>query len=73
LEASELKTLMAILFLSVGVAVAYNTFFRDHKNILNNNSSNPVETNQFYETLIELIKICMNYKLLNEKTNNFLR
>ena len=26
-----------------------------------------------YETLIELIKICMNYKLLNEKTNNFLR
>ena len=26
-----------------------------------------------YETLIELIKICMNYKLLNEKTDNFLR
>ena len=54
LEASELKTLMAILFLSVGVAVAYNTFFRDHENILSNNNSSPVEMNQFYETLIEL-------------------
>ena len=54
LEASELKTLMAVLFLSVGIAVAYDTFFKDHKNILNNNISNPVETNQLYETLIEL-------------------
>ena len=54
LEASELKTLMAILFLSVGVAVAYDTFFRDHENILNNNSLNSVEMNQFYKSLIEL-------------------
>ena len=54
LEASELKTLMAILFLAVGVAVAYDTFFRYDKNILNNNISNPVETNRLYETLIEL-------------------
>jgi len=54
LEASELKTLMAILFLSVGIAVAYDTFFRDHKNILNNNNLNSVETNQLYESLIEL-------------------
>ena len=38
LEASELKTLMAILFLLVGIAVAYNTFFIDSKNILNNNN-----------------------------------
>jgi hypothetical protein len=45
---------MAILFLSVGIAVAYNTFFRDSKNILNNNNLNPVETNQLYESLIEL-------------------
>ena len=45
---------MAILFLSVGIAVAYNTFFRDHENILNNNSSNPVEINQYYESLINL-------------------
>ena len=54
LEASELKTLMAILFLAVGIAVAYDTFFRDHENILNNNSSNPVEINQYYESLINL-------------------
>ena len=54
LEASELKTLMAILFLSVGIAVAYDTFFRDHKNMLSNNNSSPVEMNHFYETLIEL-------------------
>jgi len=54
LEASELKTLMAILFLAVGIAVAYDTFFRDHENILSNNSSNLVEMNQFYESLIEL-------------------
>ena len=54
LKASELKTLMAILFLAVGIAVAYDTFFRDHENILSNNSSNLVETNQIYETLIEL-------------------
>ena len=53
LEASELKTLMAILFLAVGIAVAYDTFFRDHENILNNNLIS-VEMNQFYESLIEL-------------------
>ena len=54
LESSELKTLMAILFLAVGVAVAYDTFFRNHGNILNNNISNPVEINQYYESLINL-------------------
>ena len=45
---------MAILFLLVGIAVAYDTFFRDHKNTLNDNSSNPAEMNQLYESLIEL-------------------
>ena len=54
LKASELKTLMAILFLAVGIAVAYDTFFRDHENILNNNNLNSIEINQFYESLIEL-------------------
>jgi uncharacterized membrane protein YfcA len=54
LESSELKTLMAILFLAVGIAVAYDTFFKNHKNILSNNNSSPIEMNQFYETLIEL-------------------
>ena len=29
-------------------------FLEDHENILNNNISNPVEMNQFYESLIEL-------------------
>ena len=45
---------MAILFLAVGIAVAYDTFFRDHNNILNNNSSSHIEMNKMYETLIEL-------------------
>jgi len=53
LKASELKTLMAILFLAVGIAVAYDTFFRDHENILNNNLIS-AEMNRFYESLIEL-------------------
>ena len=53
LKASELKTLMAILFLAVGIAVAYDTFFRVHENILNNNLIS-VEMNRFYESLIEL-------------------
>jgi hypothetical protein len=54
LKSSELKTLMAILFLAVGIAVAYDTFFKNHKDILSNNNSSPIEINQFYETLIEL-------------------
>ena len=45
---------MAILFLAVGIAVAYDTFFRNHKNVLSNSNSSPVEMNQFYETLIDL-------------------
>ena len=54
LKSSELKTLMAILFLAVGIAVAYDTFFKNHKDIFSNNNSSPIEMNQFYETLIEL-------------------
>ncbi len=54
LKSSELKTLMAILFLAVGIAVAYDAFFKNHKDILSNNNSSPIEINQFYETLIEL-------------------
>ena len=61
LESSELKTLMAILFLAVGVAVAYDTFFRNRENILNNNISNPVEMNQFYESLIESFKFFSSF------------
>jgi len=54
LKSSELKTLMAILFLAVGIAVAYDTFFKNYRDILGNNNSSPIEINQFYETLIEL-------------------
>jgi len=54
LKSSELKTLMAILFLAVGIAVAYDTFFKNHKDILSNNNLSPIEMNQFYEILIEL-------------------
>ena len=54
LESSELKTLLAILLLLVGIAIAYDTFFRDHNIVLSNNHSNLVEKNQLYETIINL-------------------
>jgi hypothetical protein len=53
LESSELKTLLAILLLLVGIAIAYDTFFRDSNIVLNNNST-LVEKNQLYETIINL-------------------
>ncbi|MDP7194752.1 MAG: TIGR02186 family protein, partial [SAR202 cluster bacterium] len=54
LESSELKTLLAILLLLVGIAIAYDTFFRDHNIVLNNNNSNLPEKNQLYDTIINL-------------------
>lgn len=54
LESAELKTLLAILLLLVGIAIAYDTFFRDHNTVLNNNHLNLVEKNQIYETIINL-------------------
>jgi hypothetical protein len=53
LKSSELKTLLAVLLLLVGIAIAYDTFFRDHNIVLNNNST-LVEKNQLYETIINL-------------------
>jgi len=53
LDSSELKTLLAILLLLVGVAIAYDTFFRNHAIVLNNNL-NVVEKNQLYDTIINL-------------------
>ena len=53
LKSSELKTLLAILLLLVGIAIAYDTFFRDH-DILLNNKSTLAEKNQLYETIINL-------------------
>ena len=38
----------------VGIAIAYDTFFRDHNIALSNNHSNLVEKNQLYETIINL-------------------
>ena len=54
LKSSELKTLLAVLLLLVGIAIAYDTFFRDHNTVLNNNHLNLVEKNQIYETIINL-------------------
>ena len=54
LKSSELKTLLAILLLLVGIGMAYDTFFRDHSIVLKNNNSNLVENNQIYETIINL-------------------
>jgi len=53
LDSSELKTLLAILLLLVGVAIAYDTFFRNNAIVLNNNLS-VVEKNQLYDTIINL-------------------
>jgi hypothetical protein len=54
LKSSELKTLFSILLLLVGIAIAYDTFFRDHNTTINNNLSNLVVSNQYYETIINL-------------------
>ena len=54
LDSSELKTLLAILLLFVGVAMAYDTFFRNQEIVLNNINTNIVEKNQLYDTIINL-------------------
>ena len=54
LESSELKTLLAILLLLVGIAIAYDTFFKDQEILLGNNTQTIVEKNQLYETIINL-------------------
>ena len=54
LDSSELKTLLAILLLLVGIAIAYDTFFRNQEIVLNSNNLNVVEKNQLYDTIINL-------------------
>ena len=54
LDSSKLKALLAILLLLVGIAIAYDTFFKKSEIILNNNNLESVEKNQFYETIINL-------------------
>ena len=53
LDSSELKTLMAILLLVVGIAIAYDTFFKESTDfVLNTNIPN--ELNAFSEFILEL-------------------
>ena len=54
LESSQLKTSLAALLLLVGIAIAYDTFFRDHSVVVNNNQTSVVEKNQLYETIVNL-------------------
>ena len=53
LDSSELKTLMAILLLVVGIAIAYDTFFKESTDfVLNKNIPN--ELNSFSEFILNL-------------------
>ena len=54
LESSELKTALAVLLLVVGIAMAYDTFFRNHNITLNNNNSELFEKSQLFETITNL-------------------
>ena len=48
LDSSELKTLMAILLLVVGIAIAYDTFFKESTNVvLNTNIPNVTGASEF--------------------------
>ena len=54
LESSELKTLLAILLLLVGIAIAYDTFFKQDNAISKINHVNVIEKNQLFETIVNL-------------------
>ena len=53
LDSSELKTLMAILLLVVGIAIAYDTFFKESTNVVLNTNI-PNELNAFSEFILNL-------------------
>ena len=53
LDSSELKTLMAILLLVVGIAIAYDTFFKESTDFVLNTDI-PNELNAFSEFILEL-------------------
>ena len=53
LDSSELKTLMAILLLAVGIAIAYDTFFKESTNVVLNTNI-PNELNAFSEFILNL-------------------
>ena len=55
LKSAELKTLFSILLLLVGIGIAYDTFFRNHDIVANNNNQvNLAEQSQLYETIVNL-------------------
>ena len=62
LDSSELKTLLAVLLLLVGVAMAYNTFFKEGASMFNGKESvAKVDLNTFSEFILGL---SINYPML---------
>ena len=58
-DSSELKTLLAILLLAVGIAIAYDSFFAVHdvKEIINNDRKNLAPFSSFIKNLSENFSI----------------
>ena len=54
LQGSELKTLLALLMLSVGVLMAYDTFFRNGTPAIQISSDKIVEISEFGNTIFNL-------------------
>ena len=59
IDSSELKTLLAILLLAVGIAIAYDSFFAVHdvKEIINNDTKNLAPFSNFIKNLSENFSI----------------
>ncbi len=59
IDSSELKTLLAILLLAVGIAIAYDSFFvvHDAKQIINNGTKNLAPFSSFIKNLSENFSI----------------
>ena len=59
IDSSELKTLLAILLLAVGIAIAYDSFFAVHdiKQIINNDTKNLAPFSNFIKNLSENFSI----------------
>ncbi len=59
IDSSELKTLLAILLLAVGIAIAYDSFFAVHdaKQIVNNGTKNLAPFSNFIKNLSENFSI----------------
>ena len=54
LQGSELKTLLALLMISVGILMAYDTFFRNGKPSLRIPTDQIVEISEFGNTIFNL-------------------